>query len=65
MSFEHRFGVGISGSHEDPFIPPCCDDCDDPDCPGCNVICERYSRWVQYQEGAAREQLHEPPEEQE
>jgi len=27
MSFDHRFGLGIGGSYEDPYIPPCCDDC--------------------------------------
>ena len=27
MSFEHRFGVGIGGSNEDPYTPPCCEEC--------------------------------------
>jgi len=29
MSFEHRFGVGIGGSYEDPYIHPCCESCSD------------------------------------
>ncbi len=29
MSFEHRFGVGIGGSHEDPYIPQFCEECPD------------------------------------
>jgi len=29
MSFEHRFGVGIGGSYEDPYIYPCCEVCPD------------------------------------
>ena len=27
MSFQHRFGIGIGGSHEDPYIHSWCEEC--------------------------------------
>ncbi len=29
MSFSHRFGIGMGGSHEDPHIHPWCEECPD------------------------------------
>ena len=61
MSFEHRFGAGIGGSYEDPYIPPCCDDCE-KDCEGSNYSCDRYRSYLGGLEEYAWEQMHEPPE---
>ena len=64
MSFDHRFGVGISGSFEDPYIPPCCDECnkDCPDNPEDN--CPTLRAYLQEaEENTPRQEFEEPPRE--
>ena len=60
MSFEHRFGLGIGGSREDPFIPPCCDDCNEECLTG---ECERLFQYQLYMEEITP--IQEPPTEDE
>ena len=41
-----RFEAGIGGSYEDPYTPPCCDDCSkdcDPNKP-CSTLLEFYKK---------------------
>jgi len=60
MSFPHRFGVGVAGSLEDPYIPPFCDSCN-ADLEDCST-CETYRDWAekQFQAMKALEEKHQP-----
>ena len=59
MSFEHRFGVGIGGSHEDPYIPPWCENCPDavynrcPRTPKFIKECEEFSKEMEENRGSS------------
>lgn len=51
MSFTHRFGVGIGGSYEDPYIYPCCEVCPDEKYDKCKLTQELIYECMKKHEG--------------